>query len=159
MRRNTCANVFTNGKVTKVYTLPTTNSLQDFADNVGIPLLIHSDLVAAVKGQRTDFPKLVRHLRTKMKYTESGWSNQNHAAEREIGEFEKRWRRRMFKKQCPRRVWDFGLVYEGSCQGPIISRTPSWGCGRPLHRSLRDRLPRPRIRWHDWCSALPSQLL
>jgi hypothetical protein len=124
MSGNTCANVFTNGKVTKVYPLPSTsstnltNSLQDFADNVGIPSLIHSDLVAAVEGRRTDFPKLVGHLRTKMKYTESGRLNQNHAAEREIGEFEKRWRRRMFKKKCPRRVWDFGLVYEGE----ILSR-------------------------------------
>jgi hypothetical protein len=88
--------VFTNGKVTKVYPLPSTssanstNSLQDFADDVGIPLLIHSDLAAAVKGQHTDFQKLVRHLRTKMKYTKSGQSNQHHAAEREIGELKKR---------------------------------------------------------------------
>jgi len=109
MSGNTCANVFTNGKVTKVYPLPSTssanltNSLQDFADDVGIPSLIHSDLAAAVEGRHTDFQKLVRHLRTKMKYTESGRSNQNHAAEREIGEL-KRWRRRMFKKRCPRRV-------------------------------------------------------
>jgi len=56
MSGKTCANVFTNGKVTKVYPLPSTssanltNSLQDFADNVGIPSLIHSDLAAAVEG-------------------------------------------------------------------------------------------------------------
>jgi hypothetical protein len=85
--------VFTNGKVTKVYPLPSTssanltNSLQDFADDVGIPSLIHLDLAAAVEGRRTDFQKLVRYLRTKMKYTELGRLNQNHAAEREIGEF------------------------------------------------------------------------
>ena len=63
MSGNTCANVFTNGKVTKVYPLPSTssvnltNSLQDFADDVGIPSLIHSDLAAAVEGQHTDFQK------------------------------------------------------------------------------------------------------
>jgi hypothetical protein len=78
MSGNTCANVFTNGKVTKVYPLPPTswpnltNALQDFDDNVGIPSLIHSDLAAADEGRHTDFQKLVRHLRTKMKYTESG---------------------------------------------------------------------------------------
>jgi len=76
MSGNTCANVFTNGKVTKVYPLPSTssanltNSLQEFADNVGIPSLIHSDLAAVVEGRHTDFQKWVRHLRTKMKYTE-----------------------------------------------------------------------------------------
>jgi len=63
MSGNTCANVFTNGKVTKVYPLPSnssanvTNSLQDFADHVGIPSLIHSDLAAAVEGRHTDFQK------------------------------------------------------------------------------------------------------
>ena len=78
MSGNTCANVFTNGKVTKVYPLPSTssanltNSLQDFADDVGIPSLINSDLAAAVEVRHTEFQKLVRHLRTKMKYTESG---------------------------------------------------------------------------------------
>jgi len=50
-----------------------------------------------------------------MKYTELGRSNQNHAAEREI---KKCWRCCMFKKRCPRRIWDFGLVYEGE----ILSR-------------------------------------
>lgn len=124
---NTCANVFTNGKVTKVYPLPSTsslnltNSLQDFADDVGIPALIHSDLAASVEGRHTDFQKLVRKLRTRMKYTESGRSNQNHAAEHEIGELKTRWRRRMFKTHCPRRLWDFGLVYEGEILS-IMSR-------------------------------------
>ena len=67
-----------------------TNSLQDFAEDVGIPSLIHSDLAAAVEGRHTEFQKLVRHLRTKTKYIESGRLNQNHAAEREIGELKKR---------------------------------------------------------------------
>jgi hypothetical protein len=57
MSKNTCANVFTNGKVTKVYPLPSTssanltNSLQDSADDVDIPSLIHLDLAAAVEGR------------------------------------------------------------------------------------------------------------
>jgi len=131
MSGNIFANLFTSGKVTMVYPLPSTssanltNSFQDFADDVGIPSLIHSDLAAAVEGQHTDFQKLVRHLRTKMKYTELGRLNQNHGAEREIGEV-KRWRRCMFKKRCPRRVWDFGLVHEGE----ILSRLSRGRDGR-----------------------------
>ena len=44
--------------------------------------------------------------------SEQGHKNQNHAAEREIGTLAKRWRLRMTKKKVPKRLWDFGLVYE-----------------------------------------------
>ena len=52
--------------------------------------------------------------------SEVGRSNQNHAAEREIGELKKRWRSRMLKKKVPTRLWDYGLVYESS----ILNRIP-----------------------------------
>ena len=44
--------------------------------------------------------------------TEPGQKNQNHAAEREIGELKKRWRRRMAKKDISKRLWDYGMVHE-----------------------------------------------
>ena len=58
----------------------------------------------------TDFVKHCRRMRIQLK--EKGRYNQNHAAEREIGFLSERWRRRMAKKSVPRRLWDFGLVYE-----------------------------------------------
>ena len=44
--------------------------------------------------------------------TEQGRKNQNHAAERKIGFLAKRWKLRMTKKKVPKRLWDFGLIYE-----------------------------------------------
>ena len=64
-----------------------------------------------MEGRHTEFRKKNRRLKNRIE-KESGRSNQNHAAEREIGELKKRWRRRMFKKQVPRRFWDYGLIYE-----------------------------------------------
>jgi hypothetical protein len=44
--------------------------------------------------------------------TEQGQKNQNHAAERKIGFLAKRWKLPMTKKKVPKRLWDFGLIYE-----------------------------------------------
>jgi hypothetical protein len=52
----------------------------------------------------------VNRLEIRMKRSKVGRSNQNHAAEREIGELKKRWRNRMLKKKVPIRLWDYGLV-------------------------------------------------
>ena len=54
--------------------------------------------------------------------TEQGRKNQNHAAEREIGFLAKRWQLRMQKKKVPKRLWDFGLVYEGEILTLDVSR-------------------------------------
>jgi hypothetical protein len=51
-------------------------------------------------------------MRIMLHTTEQGRKNQNHAAEREIGFLAKRWKLRMTKKKVPKRLWDFGLIYE-----------------------------------------------
>ena len=51
-------------------------------------------------------------MRIMLHTTEQGRKNQNHAAEREIGFLAKWWKLRMTKKNVPKRLWDFGLVYE-----------------------------------------------
>ena len=51
-------------------------------------------------------------MRIMLHTTEQGRKNQNHAAERKIGFLAKRWKLRMMKKKVPKRLWDFGLVYE-----------------------------------------------
>jgi hypothetical protein len=52
-------------------------------------------------------------MQIKLHTTKQGRSNQNQAAEREIGTLARRWKLRMAKKNVPKRLWDFGLVYEG----------------------------------------------
>jgi hypothetical protein len=52
----------------------------------------------------------VNRLKVRLKRAEVGRSNQNYAAEREIGELKKRWRNRMVRKKVPKRLWDYGLV-------------------------------------------------
>jgi hypothetical protein len=51
-------------------------------------------------------------MRIMLHTTEQGRKNQNHAAESEIGFLAKQWKQRMTKKKVPKRLWDFGLVYE-----------------------------------------------
>ncbi|KAI2506814.1 hypothetical protein MHU86_7599 [Fragilaria crotonensis] len=64
--------------------------------------------------------KEVSRLKIRMRRSEVGRSNQNHAADREIGELKKRWRSRRLKKKVPTRLWDYGLVYASN----ILNRIP-----------------------------------
>jgi Reverse transcriptase (RNA-dependent DNA polymerase) len=113
---NTCANVYTQGKFTRA--IPMTSrkdagkSLIDFTDDVGIPERLVTDGATEFTGRHTEFVKEARRMRIILHTTEQGRKNQNHAAEREIGFLAKRWKLRMTKKKVPRRLWDFGLVYE-----------------------------------------------
>ena len=73
---NTCANVFTQGKFTKV--VPMTSraeagrSLVDFTDDVGIPEMLTTDGAGEFTGRNTDFVKEARRMRIKLHTTEQG---------------------------------------------------------------------------------------
>ncbi|KAI2489307.1 hypothetical protein MHU86_25280 [Fragilaria crotonensis] len=95
-------------------------ALTEFADDVGIPDSLLSDGAPEIVGPKTDFMKEVNRLKIRLKRSEVGRSNQNYAAEREIGELKKRWRNRMLKRKVPPRLWDYGLVYETN----ILNRIP-----------------------------------
>jgi hypothetical protein len=77
--------VFTNDSFTTVYPLDlkakVVQALTEFAVDVGIPNSLLSD-----------FMKEVNRLNVKLKRSEVGQSNQNYAAEREIGKPRKQWR-------------------------------------------------------------------
>ena len=113
---NTCANVYTQGKFTRV--IPMTSrkdagkSLIEFTDDVGIPERLITDGATEFTGRHTEFIKEARRMRILLHTTEQGRKNQNHAAEREIGFLAKWWKLRMTKKKVPKRLWDFGLIYE-----------------------------------------------
>jgi hypothetical protein len=55
--------------------------------------------------------KEVGRLRIRMQNAEKGRSNQNHKAETEIRELNKRWKTRMIERKAPRCLWDYSLVY------------------------------------------------
>jgi hypothetical protein len=123
---NTCANVFTQGKFTRV--IPMTSrkdagkSLIEFTDDVGIPERLITDGATEFTGRHTEFVTEARRMRIMLHTTEQGCKNQNHAAESEIGFLAKRWKLRMTKRKVSKRLWDFGLVYESE----LLSRM-SWG--------------------------------
>ena len=121
---NVCAQVFTNGQFTTVHPMESkskvAHALTEFADDVGIPDSLLSDGAAEMVGPRTEFMKEVNRLKIRLRRSEVGRSNQNYAAEREIGELKKRWRNRMLKRKVPPRLWDYGLVYESN----ILNRIP-----------------------------------
>ena len=113
---NTCANVYTQGTFTRVVPMTSRKdagkSLIEFTDDVGIPERLITDGATEFTGRHTEFVKEARRMRIMLHTTEQGRKNQNHAAEREIGFLAKRWKLRMTKKKVPKRLWDFGLIYE-----------------------------------------------
>ena len=124
LQGNVCAQVFTNGNFTTVHPLSSKSrvaqALTEFSDDVGIPDSLMTDGAPELVGPKTEFMKEVNRLKIRMRRSEVGRSNQNYAAEREIGELKKRWRNRMLKRKVPNRLWDYGLVYESS----ILNRIP-----------------------------------
>ena len=92
---NTCAQqVFTNGNFTTVHPLVSkgkvAQALTEFADDVGIPDTLLSDGAPEIVGPRIEFMKEVNRLKIRLKRSKVGRSDQNCAAEREIGELKKR---------------------------------------------------------------------
>jgi len=87
-------------------------TLTDFTDDVGIPDNLIHDGATEMTGRNTKFQREVCRIKIMTKVTESGRHNQNHRAEGDINELKKRWRRRMSQANVPKRLWNFGLVYE-----------------------------------------------
>ena len=69
--------------------------------------------------------KEVSRFKIKLKRSKVGQSNQNYAAEREIGELKKRWRNRMLKRKVPPRLWDYGLLNETNILNRILTDSSS----------------------------------
>ena len=93
IRGHTCAQLFTNRKLTAVYPLTTEAhagvALREFVDDVGIPNTLIFDNAAEQTGPNTDFMKTVRQYHINWKLTEpyAHWQNK---AENEIREVKRR---------------------------------------------------------------------
>ena len=141
LQGNVCAQVYTNGSFTSVHPMTSKSrvgfTLTEFSDDVGIPDTLTSDGAMEVVGPKTEFMKEVNRLKVRLKRAEVGRSNQNFAAEREIGELKKRWRNRMVSKKVPTRLWDYGLIYEAG----ILNRIPRGGKGRTGYEMITGETP------------------
>jgi hypothetical protein len=138
---NKCANVFTNGKYTKVVPMTSrkeaAESLIDFTDDVGSSETLVTDGATEFTGKHTDFIKQARQMQIKLHTAEQGRKNQNHLAEQEIGFLSKRWKLRMQKKNVYSWLWDYGLVYEGE----LLTRMSRGDDGRSGYEQVTGETP------------------
>ena len=104
LQGNTLLHCITNGKYNRAFPVADKSSqtaadcLSDFIDDVGIPQVLWTDGAKEYQGRNTAFRKACNKCRIDLRMTEPGQKNQNHAAEREIGELKKHWRCRMVLK-------------------------------------------------------------
>ena len=119
---NSVAQVYTDGQGW-VHVDPRTSkalaglTLDSLIENIGIPNQIIYDGAQEQIGPKSYFQKTMQHYRIHGHQVEpySPWQNR---AEDSIRELKRRWKRRMIKRRAPKRVWDFGMVYEAE----ILSR-------------------------------------
>ena len=80
IRGNKCANIFTQGKFTKVVPmmahLESGQLLFDFTDDVGIPENLVTDGAGEFTGRATEFAKEAHRMRIKLHTSEQGHKNQ-----------------------------------------------------------------------------------
>ena len=116
IRGNKCANIFTQGKFTKVVPMTACSEsgqfLVNFTDNVRIPKHLVTNGAGEFTSRETEFVKKARRMRIRLYTLEPGRKNQNQSAEHEFGFHAKLWRVHMHKKKVSKRLWDFGLVYK-----------------------------------------------
>jgi hypothetical protein len=89
-----------------------TKSFIEFTNDVGIPDELITDGATEFTGKHTEFVKQCCRMRIRTRWTKSGRKNQNYTVEGKIGILSCRWQQQMTKKNFPKRLWDFGLVYE-----------------------------------------------
>jgi hypothetical protein len=124
LRGMNAAQVYANKDMVSVHPLASKASvdvsLQEFLERIGIPNAMISDGAAEQTGPNSKFRKLAQHLRIQMRMTEpySLWQNK---VERTIGT-------NMVWLSVPKRLWDYGLVYEGKLMS-LISRSPEGRTG------------------------------
>ena len=120
---NTCAQIYTDGKgFTHVYPMERKSeagdTLQAVSRDIGIPNTIISDNAPEQIGKHSKFQQLCKRYNIESRSTEpySPWQNQ---AEGNIKIVKGKAKRRRIRRRVPKRVWDFGLVWESE----IYTRT------------------------------------
>ena len=101
-----------------------------FVQDYGAPEILISDGAKEQVGRNSKFQAKLRKYGIKHKTSEPERSNQN-PAEGTIREVQKRWYRQVFRTNCPRRLWSYGLPHvcalmrlTASYAGRLQGRTP-----------------------------------
>ena len=84
-----------------------------------------------ITGNHTDFQAQVKRLHIYLTHSGVEQSNNNHSAERNIGNTKKRFWQKMVSKKVPKRIWDYGLVN----QAGILSRID---CGKAVQTGIEE---------------------
>jgi hypothetical protein len=85
-------------------------SLQDFVHDFGVPEHLTFDGAQAQVGQYTRFMQNIRKYNIRHHVSSPRRPNEN-PAEAQIREVKKRWYRIMRKKNVPKRLWDYGIIW------------------------------------------------
>ena len=100
-------------------------TLDNLTKNIGTPNTIIYDGAPEQVGPNSDFQNKMRKCKIRRHQCEPYYQWQNRS-EDSIRELKRRWKRRMIKRRAPKRVWDFGMVYESE----ILSRISRGHDGR-----------------------------
>lgn len=128
----TCAQLITNGSVTRAYAKESNflshniaQALTEFVDDVGVPGTLICDFAVEQSGKNTEVLEIVRRRhQIRLLPAEKGrGTTQNHKAETEIREIKTKWKTRMRENQVPSRLWDYGLVYISEIQSLLARGT------------------------------------
>ncbi len=105
-------------------------TMDKFVNDYGAMDVLLSDGAAEQCGPRTEFQRKIRKYGIQHKRSEAERSNQN-PAEGTIREVRKKWYRTMFKTNCPKRLWTYGVPLvcaimrmTASYAGRLQGRTP-----------------------------------
>jgi hypothetical protein len=106
------------------------STVDNFVNDFGAMDVLVSDGAAEQCGPRTEFQRKLIKYKIGHKISEKDRSNQN-PAEGVIREVRKRWYRVMFKTNCPKRLWTYGVPFvcaimrmTASFAGRLQGRTP-----------------------------------
>ena len=96
------------------------DALRQFADNVGILEILKSDLAPEITEKYTEFKAQVNRLFIDLAHSVIGRSNQNHAAEGDIGHLKKSFPKNMVSNKVPKHLWGYGLVHQAGILSRIV---------------------------------------
>ena len=76
----------------------TAEALDEFIQDVGIPVDLRTGMASEFAGRNSEFVRLAKKRSIRLTYQEAGWSNQLWYVDLEIRELKKRWHRIMVHK-------------------------------------------------------------
>ena len=165
INQNTCAQIYShkNG-FSAVYPLENATgdsigqSLTTFSNDFGVPEHLTFDGATAQVGRNTLFMKTLRKYHCNFCISSPQRPNEN-PAEAGIRALKLRWYRLMHKREVPRRLWDFGLVWVAET-GNLISTSSKYSGNRTPLESITGDTPDISeyvdFGFYDWVTYRPN---